>query len=204
MSAKQRRAEPLPRADRRQAIVEAVIPLLVEHGSAITTRQMAQAAGIAEGTIFGVFANKTAVIHEAVKVSMDPAPVRTALAGISPTDPLEKQLIEGARILLDHFGRVTVLVGVLRTMPTSTSGPSPEARRFIAKSHAAVLAVLTELLGRHADRLRIEPARAAAAFQGLVFARLQPMMAPAERLTIEEIVAILLNGIADPAEAVAT
>jgi AcrR family transcriptional regulator len=193
---KQRRAEPLPREDRRQEIVEAVIPLLVERGSSVTTRQMAEAAGIAEGTIFGVFADKTAVIHEAVKASMDPAPVRAALAGISPTEPLEMQLKEAARILLDHFGRVTVLVGVLRTMPTSTPGPSPEARRFIAKSHAAVLAALTDLLGHHAERLRVEPARAAAAFQGLVFARLQPMMAPNENLTIEEIVAILLNGIA--------
>ena len=158
---------------------------------------MAEAAGIAEGTIFGVFANKTAVIHEAVKVSMDPDPVCAALAGISPTEPLEIQLIEGARILLDHFGRVTVLVGVLRTMPTPTSGPSPEARRFVAKSHAAVLAALTDLLGRHAGRLRIEPARAAAAFQGLVFARLQPMMAPDGNLTIDDIVSILLSGIAD-------
>jgi AcrR family transcriptional regulator len=194
---KQRRAEPLPRADRRREIVEAVIPLLVERGASVTTRQMAEAAGIAEGTIFGVFADKKAVIHEAVKVSMDPDPVCAALAAISPTGPLERQLSEGARILLDHFGRVTVLVGVLRTMPTATAGPSPEARRFVARSQAAVLSALTDLLGRHADRLRIEPARAAVALQGLLFARLQPMMAPAEKLTIDEIVAILLNGIAD-------
>ena len=111
---------------------------------------------------------------------------------------IQRHPAEGARILLDHFGRVTVLVGVLRTMPTATPGPSPEARRFIAKSHAAVLSALTDLLDRHSGRLTIEPARAAAALQGLLFARLQPMMAPAERLTIEEIVAILLNGIADP------
>ena len=198
MQTKQRRAEPLPREERRRKIVEAVIPLLVEGGASVTTRQMAEAAGIAEGTIFGVFADKKAVIHEAVKVSMDPDPVQAALAGISPTGPLEKQLIEGARILLDHFGRVTVLVGVLRTMPTSTPGPSPEARRFIAESHGAVLAALTDLFARHAGRLRTEPARAAAAFQGLIFARLQPMTGPADKLAIEEIVAILLNGIAEP------
>ena len=201
MSAKQRRADPLPRSDRRQAIVAAVIPLLVEHGSAVTTRQMAEAAGIAEGTIFGVFANKIALIHEAVKASMDPTPVQTALAEIDPDDPLEAQLTEAARILLAHFDRVTVLVGVLRTMPTPTSGPSPEARRFVAESHAAVLAAVTELFERHANRLRINPARAAAAFQGLIFARLQPLVSPKEKLTIEEIVAVLLSGIAQPVKA---
>ena len=198
VSAKHRRAEPLPRQDRRQAIVEAVIPLLVEHGSAVTTRQMAEAAGIAEGTIFGVFANKAALIHEAVKAGMDPAPVRTALAGIPPADPIEDQLAEAARILLEHFDRVTVLVGVLRTMPTAPAGPPPGARRFVADSHAAVLAALTDLFGRHQDRLRIAPSRAAAAFQALTFARLQPLIAPEEKLTIEEIVAVLLSGIADP------
>ncbi|MDH3260473.1 MAG: TetR/AcrR family transcriptional regulator [Acidimicrobiia bacterium] len=202
MQTKQRRAEPLPPDDRRRAIVEAVIPLLVKHGAAVTTRQMAEAAGIAEGTIFGVFANKTALIHEAVKVCMDPAPVRTALAGIPSTDSIETQLAEAARILLDHFGRVTVLVGVLRTMPTPTSGPPAGARRYVAESHATVLAALTDLLTRHQNRLRIEPARAAAAFQGLIFARLQPLVAPNEKLTIEEIVGILLSGIADPTKAV--
>ena len=198
MSAKQRRAEALPRQDRRKAIIEAVIPLLVEYGSAVTTRQMAEAAGIAEGTIFGVFANKTALIHEAVKASMDPAPVGNALAAIPPADPLEHQLVEAAGILLDHFDRVAVLVGVVRTMRTSPAGPPPGTRRFVAESHAAVLAALADLLDRHRDRLRIEPARAAAAFQGLIFARLQPLVAPEERLTIEEIVAILLSGISNP------
>ncbi|MDH3399177.1 MAG: hypothetical protein OEM81_15315, partial [Acidimicrobiia bacterium] len=75
-------------------------------------------------------------------------------------------------------------------------------RRYVAESHATVLAALTDLLTRHQNRLRIEPARAAAAFQGLIFARLQPLVAPNEKLTIEEIVGILLSGIADPTKAV--
>ena len=49
------RAAPLSPDERRRAIVDAVLPLLIEHGRAVTTRQMAEAAGIAEGTIFRVF-----------------------------------------------------------------------------------------------------------------------------------------------------
>ena len=204
MQTKQRRAEPLPRDDRRRAIIDAILPLLVERGAAVTTREMAEAAGIAEGTIFGVFANKTALIHEAVKVSMDPAPILSALARIDLTVPLEVQLAEATRILLEHFERITVLVGILRTMPNPLGGPPAGARRYVAEAHAAVLAAVTALFERHADRLRIEPARAAAAFHGLIFARLQPMLNPAEKLTIEEIVAILLSGVSDPIETVTT
>jgi hypothetical protein len=114
------------------------------------------------------------------------------------------QLAEATRILLEHFERITVLVGILRTMPTPGGGPPAGARRYVAESHATVLAAVTELFERHAERLRIEPARAAAAFQGLIFARLQPLLSPEAKLTTEEIVAILLSGVANPAETVAT
>ncbi len=55
---KSRRAESLPPDERRAMIIEAMLPLLLEHGEMVTTRQIAEAAGIAEGTIFRVFADK--------------------------------------------------------------------------------------------------------------------------------------------------
>ncbi|MCU1430433.1 MAG: DNA-binding transcriptional regulator, AcrR family, partial [Actinomycetia bacterium] len=36
-------------------IVAATLPLLLEHGDRVTSRQIAEAAGIAEGTIFRAF-----------------------------------------------------------------------------------------------------------------------------------------------------
>lgn len=198
VSAKQKRAEPLPPDDRRRAIIDAVLPLLVTRGSAVTTREMAEAAGVAEGTIFSVFPDKTALIHEAVKVSMDPEPIVTALGSVSRTAPLEEQLTEAARVLLDHFDRISVLMGIVRTMRTSSGEPPPRARKFVAESHAAVLGAITDLFARHEDRLRIGPARAAAAFQGLIFSRLQPLLPEEAKLSTEEIVAVLLSGVADP------
>ena len=41
---------PLAPEDRRTAILAALIPLLVERGGDVTTKEIAQAAGIAEGT----------------------------------------------------------------------------------------------------------------------------------------------------------
>jgi hypothetical protein len=54
------------------------------------------------------------------------------------------------------------------------------------------------LFERHADQLLVTPARAAAAFRGLIFASASPWMVPGERLTIDEVVAILLAGILSP------
>jgi AcrR family transcriptional regulator len=159
---------------------------------------MAEAARVAEGTIFSVFADKTALIHEAVKVSMDPVPIAEALAAISPTVPLEAQLHEAARILLGHFDQISVLVGIIRTLRSSHGGPPPAARQFVAESHARVLAAITDLFARHEGRLRVDPTRAAAVFQGLVLARLQPLLPDEAKLDTEELVAVLLSGIADP------
>src|SRR5690349_3699156 len=43
------RARPLPPAERRAALVAATLPLISEHGPAVSTRQIAVAAGVAEG-----------------------------------------------------------------------------------------------------------------------------------------------------------
>ncbi|HEY7468204.1 MAG TPA: TetR/AcrR family transcriptional regulator [Acidimicrobiia bacterium] len=197
MGPRSRRAEPLPPDDRRRAIVEAAIPLLVERGSAVTTRQMAEAAGIAEGTIFRVFPDKRALLHEAVRVSIDPEPVKRQLEDIYDGAPLEVQLAEAARILHQRFQVFIALLSVLRTLPHAgehEAGPPP----FVAVANAAINESLTAIFERHRDRLRIEPARAAAAFRGLILASGHPSMSLTERLTTEEVVSVLLAGVAEP------
>ena len=87
-----KRASALPPDERRTAIIEATLPLLLENGEMVTTRQIAEAAGIAEGTIFRVFADKDAVITAVIDAAVDPAPMEEALGELDPTVPLERVL----------------------------------------------------------------------------------------------------------------
>jgi AcrR family transcriptional regulator len=180
--------------DRRRAIVEAIIPLLIEQGANVTTRQIAEAAGIAEGTIFRVFPDKCALINEAIKEGMDPAPVQRDIAAIDPEATFEEQLRQAVRILMDRLDEVIALMTVLRTIPMTGAEHRPGPPAFVLESQAAIAESLTDLLARNRERLRLEPARAAMVLRGLVFATGHP--GAGEKLTADDIVDVMLGGVA--------
>jgi len=196
VTARHHRAKPLPPEDRRQAIADAIVPLLLDKGATATSKEIAEAAGVAEGTIFSVFEDKRAVINEALKSSMDPTFVCEALAAIPESTTLRHQLETVVTIFFERSEKVAALVGILRSEfaahPHGPSGPP----RFVVESNRATLAALTQLLGRHSDRLRMDPARAAIALRGIVFANSHPIAGPREKLQPGEIVELLLHGIA--------
>jgi AcrR family transcriptional regulator len=182
-------------ADRRRSILDVVVPLLIEKGSSVTTAEMAQAADIAEGTIFRVFPDKSALIFEAVKATMDPARVADAIRAIGPSAPMTAQLAEAARVLRDHFNQMTALGESLRSVSALPGARQRDVGKLIKESSAVISAALGDLFERHRAALRVPPSSAIAAFRGLVFASAHPLLPPRERLAIEEAVSILLSGI---------
>jgi AcrR family transcriptional regulator len=197
VSETQRRAKPLPPADRRREIVQAVIPLLLEKGSTLSTREIADAAGVAEGTVFSVFPDKASVIIEAVRATVDPKSTRRALADIPPDAPLEQQLESAAGFLMERGKRIGLLIGVLRTMQPAGAGKPAEAHRFVKESHALILDALAHLFERSEGRIKTTPERAAVVFWGLVFANAHSLMEDDLKLDARSIVDIVLNGIAN-------
>jgi AcrR family transcriptional regulator len=189
------RAEPLAPEDRKRAIVEAVIPLLLTQGPNTTTAQMADAAGIAEGTIFRVFPDKPALVHEAIRSCLDPAPTLEQIAGIESALPLEIKLRKAAAIIIQRSEKVHALAAVLRSLPSPGQSHHHDTHKAVVEANRLIFWALTRVFRDDADRLAVEPARAAAAFRGLLFAVSFPFSDPDELITADEAIEILLDGV---------
>ena len=194
MNSPKTRARPLSPEDRRAAILDAVIPLLIDRGAAVTTSEIADAAGIAEGTIFRVFPDKASLLHAAIERTLDPSPVDAELSAIDPAMPLAGRLVAAADILTGQFEGMTALIGMLRSIPHDNQ-PHAEMHRIAAEAMAAVIDSLTRLLEPHRDRLSVEPSQAAVFLRGLIFTNSHPLLAMPGRMSSTQLVEVLLNGI---------
>jgi AcrR family transcriptional regulator len=183
------RAAPLPPEERRAAIVAATIPLLIAEGTMVSTRQIAEAAGIAEGTIFRVFPDKESLIDAAIELAFDPEPVDAALRAIDRALPLEGRLEAAAAIIQHRVSAIWQLMAAVgRTKPPESVRPDGEPHR---PPNSAALA---ELLEPDRHSLRRDPVASAQLFRGLIFAASHPALAD-EPLPPAEIVSLLLDGI---------
>jgi AcrR family transcriptional regulator len=172
-----------------------VTPLLLEHGAAVTTARMAEAAQVAEGTIFRVFPDKPTLLHEAVQASLDPGPVLTGLAEMDAGADLEKRMRHATGILAERINRVHSLISLVRSLAPSRPKMGGEAVREAREANRRILEALTLLLDPVAEELSVAPDRAAVALNGLMFAIHFPFTEPEDRLDTDEAVAILLDGI---------
>lgn len=78
----------MPPELRRAAIIEATLPLIERHGTAVTTRQVAEAACVAEGTIFRVFDSLQALIEATIASAFSKERLAALLEGVDLGDTL--------------------------------------------------------------------------------------------------------------------
>jgi AcrR family transcriptional regulator len=99
--------------ERRAAIIEAALPLVTEHGANVTTRQIAQAAEIAEGTVFRVFADKEELLHACVSEVFRTDHLRAQIEKVPTERDVEGRLVEAALLFSAHFARLGKLMQTL-------------------------------------------------------------------------------------------
>jgi AcrR family transcriptional regulator len=178
------RATALPAEERRSTIVAATLPLLLEHGDRVTSRQIAEAAGIAEGTIFRVFADKDEIIVAVLETALDPDHFEQALGTIPADLGFEAALAAVVEIYQQRVIDTFRLVSSVGTRFHETT------RRPLADSDA-----LVRLFESHRDRITVEPLAAARLLRALTLSTTHPMLAD-EPLSASEVVDLFLHGVA--------
>jgi len=180
--------------DRRASIIDATIPLLREKGRAVSTKEIAKAAGIAEGTIFRVFDSKDELIGTCIHQAFDETTIHAELDAIDSALPLEQRLVGAVEVMQTHLRGLFALIGVLQATGQPMHRPwNEDTVRRRREGSARLDSAFVDLIGADAATLRVPPQRLVAYLRMLVLSSVHPMLdggaAPAE-----ELVDVLLRG----------
>jgi len=116
------RASPLPPDERRTAILRAVQEVVLERGAAVTTHDLAAAAGVAEGTLFRVFEDKATLLREVVLAAVDPSQVLPQLAQVDLAAPLAERVATIVRIGQARVERTVAWMSLLHQLGRAERG----------------------------------------------------------------------------------
>ncbi len=207
------RATPLPSDLRRQAIIDAALPLLLERGPNISTRAIARACGIAEGTLFRVFETKQELIHATIHAALHPDAAVARLASLPDTQSIDERAAAILEIVSAEITRIKSLFALVATPhePHASGGAQPASHEphqphrhggppphVVENRELLTRAVRTALEAYESD-LDVPVDHAAQLLMALAFATRFSFVQDAPVARAQNLAHMALHGIAKPA-----
>lgn len=181
------RAAPMAVQERREWIAVEAIPLFVEYGASVTSKQLAEYLGIAEGTIFRAFADKEALVKAVVEAFF-----------------VQTHETVTADLLVNQAGLRDTLLTIIRTTREFSRGVF---RMLSLLDHDEVHDVIKhqdnrcfedtvkQALSPYAEQLNLPADRLGALIKLVVVAASAPRLSASVPLDDEEILNFILYGI---------
>lgn len=165
--------------ERRQAIIDATTQLVLDIGPEVTTRQIADACGLAEGTLFRAFESKRDILKAVVEHIIDPAGILDQIASLPDDQPLPDVIAALVDSVDSAMRRVRSVMAALHSQLREDQPHGPpndkDRSKFFAR-HAQLMGAMTQVMDPYAGELRVAPDVAAAFIQTTVFASALPMV----------------------------
>lgn len=178
----------MPADERREQLVLAAVPLVREHGRTVSTKAVAEAAGVSEGTLFYVFGDKTELIDAVVEHELHTTRARQRLAEVEPSLPLPQRIVAIVEILRERLTEVFELMTALGLhRPPGDREQGPRQQPF--------LDIVASLLRPDAAMLRYSPERTAELIRLVTFSASHPAITDGAPLPANDIADLLLGGI---------
>ncbi|MEP6855298.1 MAG: TetR/AcrR family transcriptional regulator [Pedococcus sp.] len=187
------RAPAMAPDDRRAAIIASTVPLLREKGRAASTKEIAKAAGVAEGTIFRVFESKDELVSACVHDAFQTEVLLAQLLEVDRDLPLRERLAAAVSTMQDYLLGIFSLMAVLQATGQQMHRPhqGEDARR--EQANAAIDAAFADLIGDDAGRLRLPALEVVNYLRMLTLSSVHPMLNH-QGSSAQELVDVILEG----------
>ncbi|WP_177232273.1 TetR/AcrR family transcriptional regulator [Agromyces sp. CF514] len=196
MTERTRRAKPLSRDERRASIMDAAVPLLVQYGRDVTSKQLAEAAGVAEGTLYSVFQDKDELIHDSIHRHIEATSMVDAIREIPASAELEDVIRTIVELTQHRTEQIFALVAIL-----GFHERTPEQAKRRPPDNEPVIQAITDVLLPHREQLAVPPRRAAQFIRYATFSMTHPMITNGDIVPAGEISELLLHGFSARADA---
>lgn len=180
--------------ERRAAILDVAVPMLIEHGGNVKTSDIAAAAGIAEGTLFRAFPDKAALFVACLRATLESDDEVAQIERIDATLPLEQRLTLAVQAVSDYQTRLWSVMVALRSAGVDLRDRDAQEHDGPPKAMIRISSAIACLF--EPGQLRVAPDLAARLLLGSVFSnRLQHEGLGNTGADLTELVDLFLHGI---------